>query len=77
VLLCALPGELFSDDDLYMTDAGLVVMETTNHIYNPDVFKAGRIMANHLGFGIRFGLAVCWGVAGGMTATGQDMFSGL
>ena len=35
------PGELFSDDDLYMTDAGLVVVETTNHIYNPDVYKVG------------------------------------
>jgi len=34
------PGELFSDDDLYMTSAKLVVLETTNHIYNPKLFKA-------------------------------------
>jgi hypothetical protein len=33
-------GELFSDDDLYMTSSRLVVLETTNHIYNPKVFRA-------------------------------------
>ena len=39
------PGELFSDDDLYMTGAKLVVLETTNHIYNPKLFKVreGRV----------------------------------
>lgn len=36
------PGELFSDDDLYITEARLVVVETTNHIYNPDVFKVSQ-----------------------------------
>lgn len=28
------PGELFSDDDLYITSSKMVVLETTNHIYN-------------------------------------------
>ena len=28
------PGELFSDDDLYMMDSNLTVLSTTNHIFN-------------------------------------------
>ncbi|GAX74564.1 hypothetical protein CEUSTIGMA_g2013.t1 [Chlamydomonas eustigma] len=27
------PGELLSDDDLYISDTGLVVVETTNHVF--------------------------------------------
>lgn len=33
------PGELFSDDDFYITGAQLVVLETTNHIYNFSVYE--------------------------------------
>jgi hypothetical protein len=32
------PGEVFSDDDFYITSANLVILETTNHIYNFSVF---------------------------------------
>lgn len=35
------PGELFSDDDLYMSSAELVVLETTNHIFNSSIWKVG------------------------------------
>ncbi|KAK9807611.1 hypothetical protein WJX72_004015 [[Myrmecia] bisecta] len=33
------PGELFSDDDMYMMDSQLVVLSTTNHIYNMSLFN--------------------------------------
>lgn len=33
------PGEVFSDDDFYLASSGLVVLETTNHIYSFDVLK--------------------------------------
>lgn len=33
------PGLLFSSDDFYLLDSNLVVMETTNPIYNNDLFK--------------------------------------
>lgn len=33
------PGELASDDDFYMTSAQLVVLETTNHIYNFSILE--------------------------------------
>ncbi|KAK9795552.1 hypothetical protein WJX73_006243 [Symbiochloris irregularis] len=33
------PGELFSDDDLYMMDSNLTVLSTTNHIFNNSIFK--------------------------------------
>lgn len=33
------PGEVFSDDDLYVADTGLVVIETTNHIFDPRLLE--------------------------------------
>jgi hypothetical protein len=33
------PGELTSDDDLYMMSSGLVMISTTNHIYNHSIFQ--------------------------------------
>jgi hypothetical protein len=33
------PGELFSDDDLYITSSNMVVLETTNHIYNLTILE--------------------------------------
>jgi hypothetical protein len=33
------PGELASDDDFYMTSSKLVVLETTNHIYNFSILE--------------------------------------
>lgn len=33
------PGELFSDDDMYILESGLIVVETTNHIYTADVYQ--------------------------------------
>lgn len=33
------PGELFSDDDFYITSNKLVVLETTNHIYNFSILQ--------------------------------------
>ncbi|GAB4815323.1 hypothetical protein N2152v2_002369 [Parachlorella kessleri] len=33
------PGELFSDDDLYMMDSKLVVLQTTNKVFNDEVFE--------------------------------------
>jgi Phospholipase B len=33
------PGELTSDDDLYMMSSGLVMVSTTNHIYNMTIFQ--------------------------------------
>lgn len=35
------PGELFSDDDMYITSSKMVVLETTNHIYNFTILKVG------------------------------------
>ncbi|CAK0735312.1 hypothetical protein CVIRNUC_000560 [Coccomyxa viridis] len=32
------PGELFSDDDLYIMDSKLAVLSTTNHLYNTSLY---------------------------------------
>lgn len=37
------PGELFSDDDFYITGAQLVVLETTNHIYNFSIYDVSAL----------------------------------
>jgi len=34
------PGTLYSGDDYYVTDQNLVIMETTNEIFNMDLYKA-------------------------------------
>eukprot|EP00879_Flechtneria_rotunda_P007490 GHRR01007858.1.p1 GENE.GHRR01007858.1~~GHRR01007858.1.p1 ORF type:complete len:452 (+),score=148.73 GHRR01007858.1:378-1733(+) len=34
------PGEVFSDDDFYIMSSKLVVLETTNHIYNYSVYES-------------------------------------
>jgi hypothetical protein len=36
------PGELFSDDDLYITSSNMVVLETTNHIYNLTILEVSQ-----------------------------------
>ena len=43
------PGELFSDDDMYITSSRMVVLETTNHIYNFTILKVcgGGAWARH------------------------------
>lgn len=38
------PGELFSDDDLYITSSKMVVLETTNHIYNFTILEVSLIL---------------------------------
>jgi hypothetical protein len=37
------PGELFSDDDLYITSSNMVVLETTNHIYNLTILEVSQV----------------------------------
>ncbi|KAL4431400.1 hypothetical protein ABPG75_006656 [Micractinium tetrahymenae] len=34
------PGELFSDDDFFIMDSGLVLLQTTNKIFNDELFDA-------------------------------------
>ncbi|KAL4421804.1 hypothetical protein ABPG77_009610, partial [Micractinium sp. CCAP 211/92] len=33
------PGELFSDDDFFLMDSGLVLLQTTNKIFNDELFE--------------------------------------
>ena len=36
---CAFAGEMSSDDDFYMLDSGLVVLQTTNDILNASLYE--------------------------------------
>lgn len=43
------PGELFSDDDMYITSSRMVVLETTNHIYNFTILKVRKQLWSQAG----------------------------
>jgi hypothetical protein len=67
-LIESFPGVLYSNDDFYITSAGLVVMETTNDVINMSIYR-GHITPQSMMVWVRAILA------NRMTSRGSDWTS--